>query len=99
MPIEPRARKLALLVVLASVVVFLAAAPFAKVRLGAVSAFIPIYESALLLNDLITAVMLIGHFSILRSRALLVLACGYLFTAVITIAHALTFPGLFAPSG
>jgi hypothetical protein len=28
-----------------------------------------------------------------------VLACGYFFTAVMVIAHTLTFPGLFAPTG
>jgi PAS domain S-box-containing protein len=98
-PLEPHARRLALLVVLASLAVFIAVIPFAKVQLAPVNAFIPIYESALLLNDLITAVMLFGHFSILRSRALLVLACGYLFAAVIVIPHALTFPGVFAPTG
>lgn len=30
---------------------------------------------------------------------MLLLASGYLFTALIAIAHALTFPGLFAPTG
>src|SRR3979490_401449 len=92
-------RRLALVVVLASVVVFLAAAPFAKLPLAQIGAFIPIYESALVINDLVTAVLLFGQFSILRSRALRVLASAYLFTAFMTIAHALTFPGLFSPTG
>ena len=39
------------------------------------------------------------QYSIVRSRAILVLACGYLFTALIVIPHALTFPGAFAPTG
>jgi two-component system sensor histidine kinase/response regulator len=78
---------------------FLATAPFARVPLGRVDAFVPAYEAALFLNDLITAVLLFGQFALLRSRALLVLACGYLFTALIVIPHALTFPGLFAPAG
>ncbi len=92
-------RRLALAVVLGSVVVFLAVAPFATVPLAQVWAFLPIYESALVINDLITAVMLFGQFRILRSRALLVLASGYLFTAFIAVSHALTFPGLFSPTG
>ena len=50
-------------------------------------------------NDLITAVLLFGQFGFLRSRALLVLASGYLFTAVMAVSHMLTFPGLFAPTG
>jgi len=62
-------------------------------------AFIPVYGSALAVIDLITAVLLFGQFSFLRSRALLVLASGYLFTTFIIVAHALTFPGLFSPGG
>ena len=33
------------------------------------------------------------------SRAILALASGYLFTAMIVIPHALTFPGAFSPTG
>jgi len=98
-PADDRDRRLASVVVVISTVVFLAAAPFAKQPLPPSSAFIPIYESALVLNDLITAVLLFGQFSIRRSRSLLVLACGYVFTAFAAVAHALTFPGLFAPGG
>jgi hypothetical protein len=62
-------RVLALVVVAVSVVAFLAAAPFAQVPLAPVAGFIPIYQSALAINDLITAALLFGQFSILRSRA------------------------------
>lgn len=82
-----------------SVLIFLAAAPFAKVQLPAVFAFIPIYQSALIITDIITAVLLFGQFAILRSPSLLVLACGYLFSAFMAIAHTLSFPGLFAEGG
>jgi signal transduction histidine kinase len=92
-------RRLALAVVLASVAIFFAVAPFAKVPLGQGWAFIPIYQSAFVVNDLITAVLLFGQFGILRSRALLALASGYLFTAFMAVAHGLSFPGLFAPTG
>ena len=92
-------RRRALAVVLVSALVFVLLAPFAKVRLAPVPAFIPIYESALVVFDLITAVLLFGQYGFLRSPALLVLAGGYLFTAGMTVAHALTFPGLFAPGG
>jgi two-component system sensor histidine kinase/response regulator len=92
-------RRLALVVVLVSAAICAVAAPFARVPLAQIWAFIPIYESALVINDLITAALLFGQFSFLRSRALLMLASGYLFTAFITVSHALTFPGLFAPTG
>ena len=98
-PAGRRERRLAFAVLLVSGAIFLALAPFATRPLGQIWAFIPIYESALVINDLVTAVLLFGQFSILRSRALQVLASAYLFTALMTIAHALTFPGLFAPTG
>src|SRR5262249_37768024 len=47
----------------------------------------------------ITATLLFAQFSMLRSRALLILANGYLFTALTIIPYALTFPGAFAPTG
>ena len=92
-------RRLAAAVIVASLGCFAVMLPFAKMRLPEVWAFIPVYQSALIVNDLITALLLFGQFPILRSRALLVLACGYLFTGLTAIAHGLTFPGLFAPTG
>jgi signal transduction histidine kinase/CheY-like chemotaxis protein len=98
-PADRTERRLALAVVLVSLATFAAAAVFATQQLPAVWAFIPIYESALILSDLITAVLLFGQCRLARSRALLVLAGGYVFTAAVTAAHAMTFPGLFAPAG
>ncbi len=92
-------RQCALVVGLVSLAVFCAAVPFAQVPLTPVWAFIPSYQSALVFKDLITAVVLFGQFRIVQSRALLLLASGYLFTACLAVVHALTFPGLFAPSG
>jgi signal transduction histidine kinase/CheY-like chemotaxis protein len=92
-------RRRAALVLGVSAALFCALAPFAQRKLAAVAAFIPIYESALVLLDLITAVLLFGQYRILRSGALLLLGSGYLFTAVMAAGHALTFPGLFAPEG
>jgi diguanylate cyclase (GGDEF)-like protein/PAS domain S-box-containing protein len=91
--------RFALAALLVSVVIFLAAAPFAKTPLAQLPAFISTYESALVICDLITAVLLFGRFRFLHSRALFVLASGYLFTAFMTVSHALTFPGLFSPTG
>ena len=48
LPASREARSLALGVVLISVAVFLAAAPFAKVPLMQIGAFLPIYQSCLL---------------------------------------------------
>jgi diguanylate cyclase (GGDEF)-like protein len=99
LPAGATERRLALAVVSLSTIFFLVAAPFAKVRLAEVGAFLPIYQSALVINDLITAVLLFGQFGILRSQALLMLASAYLFSAVMAVAHLLSFPALFAPTG
>jgi len=94
-----RDRRLALTAVLVSAVICLCAAPFATKPLPPVAAFIPIYQTALVVNDVITAALLFGQFSILRSRALCLLASGYLFTAFMAVSHTLSFPGLFSSTG
>ena len=92
-------RRFALVVVIFSALLFAVAIPFAKVKLTPIAAFIPAYESALIINDLITAVLLLGQFMKLRSRAILALAAGYLFDALIIIPHALSYPNVFGPEG
>jgi PAS domain S-box-containing protein len=74
-------------------------APFAKIQLAEINAFIPAFEGVIFVTDLVTSVLLFSQFAIYRLRALLVLACGYLFSALIVIPHALTFPGAFSPTG
>lgn len=99
MPATGRDGKPAIMVVGVSAVLFACAVPFAGVPLEPVLAFVASYQSALAINDLITAVLLFSQFAISRSRALLLLTSGYLFAAMAAIAHALSFPGLFAPGG
>jgi PAS domain S-box-containing protein len=84
---------------LVSTLFFLAAIPFAKLQLPQIWPFIPAYQAALATSDLVTAVLLFAQFSIVRRYGLLALACGYLFTAAMAVIHALSFPGLFAPTG
>ncbi len=98
-PAGPGERRLACAIIVASTLAFLAFAPFAKVPLGPVLPFIPIYQSALLINDFITAAFLLGQSRISCSGDLRLLAGGYLFCALISSVHALSFPGLFTPNG
>jgi PAS domain S-box-containing protein len=99
LPASRRDRKAALAVVAVSLVLFVVAVPYAGVPLTPIPAFVASYQSALAINDLITAILLYAQFAIFRSRALLFLASGYLFTAVAAVVHGLTFPGLFTPTG
>jgi PAS domain S-box-containing protein len=99
LPAARRDRTAALAVVIISSVLFACVAPFARMPLTPVPAFVASYQSALAINDLLTAILLFSQFSILRSRALLLLASGYLFTSAVAVVHGLTFPGLFTTTG
>ncbi|MGA2996708.1 PAS domain S-box protein [Bradyrhizobium sp.] len=99
LPATNRDRHIALGVVIVSTIFFGVTLPFSRVQLPAVPAFVASYQSALAINDLITTILLLSQFSLLRSRALLVLASGYLFTSVIAVVHGLTFPNLLTPTG
>src|SRR5205823_6424465 len=93
-------KRLALGVVLGLFVAFFITAGFLlSIQLPRIEAFVPLYAAAMFVNDSITAVLLYAQFSILRSRALLAIASGYLFTGFMLIPWMLTFPGVFAPRG
>jgi signal transduction histidine kinase len=98
-PASQEARRCALAICIALFGCFCAFVPFARIPLARVDAFIPIYDSTLTLNNLVTAGLLLVGFSRSRLRAVLVLASGYLFTALIALPHMAAFPGLFASDG
>ncbi len=100
-PPGPAQKRFALVVVLVLVTVFvlITAGPLSRIETGRVEAFIPIYLTGMFVSDSITAVLLFAQFSIQRSRALLVIANGYLFTALMLIPYLLTFPGVFTRTG
>src|SRR6476661_5122152 len=74
-------------------------APFADTPLRPIESFIPTLEAAVIITDFITSILLFSQGWISRSRALIALASGYLFTALIVLPHMLTFPGAFSPTG
>ena len=94
-----RERQLALAVVGVILVGFASVAPFADIPLSRLDSFIPSIEVIVSITSIITSVLLFGQFSIIGSRAVLVLAGGYLFVALIVVSHILTFPGAFSPTG
>jgi len=98
-PAGPREYRPALGIALLSALVFILALPDAATPLPQLAAFIPIYVTALVICDLITAVLLFSQFRALQLIELAVLAGGYFFSAMATTAYALIFPGLFSPSG
>ena len=84
-PATPWQTRLAFSIVAVLFVAFAVAAPFAATPLPRIHAFIPTIAAIVFVTDLITAVLLFGQFWMIRTVALLVLASGYLFTALVSL--------------
>ena len=97
-PAGASARWAALAIAALSAVVLAAVAPIVDQQWAAVPAFIPAYQAAVALSDLVTAALLFGLFREHRRPALLLLGGGYVYTACLVVAHTVSFPGLFGPS-
>src|SRR4051795_5400545 len=96
LPPSPGQKRLALGIVLGLVIaLYLVTGPFGGMQLGVIHSFVAVYTTAMFVTDSITAILLYAQFSILRSRAVLVIASGYLFTALILIPWVMVFPGFF----
>lgn len=73
--------------------------PHRDTQLTEINAFVPVINAIMLVSELIIATLLYSQAAVFRSRALVILASGYVFASLLLIPHALTFPGAFAPSG
>src|SRR4030095_7967371 len=69
------------------------------IRWAEIIPFVPVIDAVMFVCELMIATLLYAQASVFRSRALTVLATGYVFAALMLIPHALTFPGAFAPNG
>lgn len=98
-PPTPLQRRLTAALVVAMAAAFASVAPFALTVLPRLNGFIPAVQSVIATTDLVTAALVFGQFAVMRSRALLILASGYMFAGLIVVAQTLTFPGAFAPTG
>jgi len=100
LPPTPGQKRLALGIVLGlTVALYLVIGPFGGMQLGPIPSFVAVYTTGMFVTDSITAVLLYAQFSILRARAILVIASGYLFTAFLIVPYVLAFPGVLAPNG
>ncbi len=80
-------------------VALLAALPAHNVQVGAIPGLIPALDVGMLVCDLISAAILYAQASVFRSRALTILASGYVLGGLLLIPWALTFPGAFSANG
>lgn len=95
----PAQKQIALVLVLTLSIVFLVVmGGLGSIQLSPIPGFVPIFSTATFVIDLITAILLLAQFSILRSRALIVIASGYVYTGLIVIPWTLTLAGAFAPT-
>ncbi|HET8748905.1 MAG TPA: PAS domain-containing protein [Ramlibacter sp.] len=92
-------RRAALIVLVVATAIFLALVPLAKEQLAPASWFIPLAQSGLIINDLITAGLLLGQARLSRRVEPLVLVGGYLYSATMASVHMMTFPGVFSAGG
>jgi PAS domain S-box-containing protein len=90
-------RRRAAAAVLVLVAAFALTAPWAGRPLRPVPAFAAVYDAAVIVLDLVTAVLLYAQYRQLAERAYLALACGYIFTPLLMAAHGLSFPDAFGP--
>ncbi|MFP5393360.1 MAG: MASE4 domain-containing protein [Gammaproteobacteria bacterium] len=95
----PGSVRLALVIVAVSLGMLLALIPFAHTPLAPAPWFIPLHQPVLAINDLITTTLLLGYFHLTRKHCILILACGYLYSAIMATVHLLSFPGVFSPTG
>jgi signal transduction histidine kinase len=77
------------------IVALLVTAPYARQPTVNTEALLPAYASAVLVVELLTSALLMALFYVHRSRPMLLLAVGYLFSGVLAVPWALTFPGVF----
>jgi signal transduction histidine kinase len=99
LPVSQKQRRLAVAVIIAVGIAFLITLPYATTPLQRIDAFVPAIQGMLFMVELIIAVLLFAQYSIVPQPAILAIANGYLFTALMVAAQALTFPGAFTPSG
>jgi hypothetical protein len=98
-PPTARQRRLAAALIIVLFIGFSVTAPFAATQLAPNYSFVPAIEAIDFVTDLVTAGLLFSKFPIIGLRAVLVLASGYLFSALAIIPHALSYPGVLTVSG
>jgi signal transduction histidine kinase len=96
---SPRRRHIAFVVAMIVFAAFIAVIPIAQVKLARFPVIIPIVNTITFLNDTLTAILLFGQYAVSRTRALCLLAFGFLFTALMAISHLLSFPEAFSSKG
>ena len=73
--------------------------PLAGVQWARIPAFLPTYQTALIIAYVITGYLIFAQYQVTHSVALLFLSGGCIYTGAILVAQFLTFPGMFVAQG
>lgn len=85
--------RIGLAIVAQMLIILLATLPVHNLHIGAIPGLIPALDAGMLACDLISAAILYAQAAVFRSRALTLLASGYVVSGLLLIPWALTFPG------
>ena len=99
MPASAAERRVAFALIVFLFIIFGMVAPFARVPLPPVDAFIPVIQTVVCIAELVTAILLFAQYSIQPQLGLLALASGYIFSGLFAFLQTLAFPGAYAPNG
>jgi signal transduction histidine kinase len=99
MPASTAERRVAFALIVFLFIIFGMVAPFARVPLPSVYAFIPVIQTVVCVAELVTAILLFAQYSIQPQLGLLALASGYIFSGLFAFLQTLAFPGAYAPNG
>lgn len=86
-------------IALALLLALLVTTPFATRFVHGTEVIVPAYAAATFMLEAITGVLLLALYNVQRAPALLILALGYLFSALLLPGWVLTFPGVFTAFG
>lgn len=98
-PATPRQLAVAVGISISLVAVFTVTMPFARHPTAHTEILLPAYAAAAFVLEIVTAGFLFALYGTRRAPGLLVLACGYLFSALLVPPWVLTFPGVFTAFG
>jgi signal transduction histidine kinase len=97
LPPGPAQKRLAVVFALGIVAAFFIIVALSDNQPHPIPGFVLAFSTAMFVCDAITAILLFAQFSIRSAPALLVIANGYVFTALILVPYTLTFPGVLGP--
>lgn len=99
LPATPRQRRIAATLAALVTLTALATMPYAHMPGPVIAPFVPAAATAVIVLDLITALMFLLQFSQRGRLSTLTLGCAYLYTGLVVVPYLLVFPGLFSADG